>query len=367
MRYPFMHAERQRYPVRLLCAVLQVSRRGYDRFVQRGGGRAQPDPAVIFQVQRLHRASRGTYGSRRLCAAFQQAECQVGRHRTRTLMRQARLKPRRVHRRPHTTDSRHASPIAPNVRTRQFAVAAPNRVGGSDSTALWTQEGWLYLAIVVDLFSRKVVGWAWAASMATRLVTRALQMAVGQRHPTPGLRHHSDRGSQYARAAYQGQLRAAGMICSMSRKGNGYDKAGVERVFRSLKEEAFLEQPPDSRAHATLSVIDYLAMFSNRQRLHSTLGSQSPKAFESQAAGLDRGGTSGWTKERWSGEGQIGTINFPPPRQKFSERTAWAYSQDSLFSLSILIGPLQSLISIGHHRVGLGGFLLFQFPPVSIG
>jgi transposase InsO family protein len=208
-------------------------------------------------------------------------------------MRQARLKPRRVRRRPHTTDSRHTSPIAPNVLNRQFAVAAPNRVWGSDITALWTQEGWLYLAIVVDLFSRKVVGWACAASMATRLVTRALQMAVGQRHPAPGLLHHSDRGSQYASAEYQGQLRAAGMIGSMSRKGNCYDNAVVERVFRSLKEEAFSEQPPDSRAHATLSVIDYLAMFYNSQRLHSTLGYQSPNAFESQAAGLDRGGTSG--------------------------------------------------------------------------
>ena len=113
MRYPFIHAERQRYPVRLLCAVLQVSRSGYYRFVQGGGGQAQPDLALLVQVQRLHRASRGTYGSRRLCVALQQAGCQVGRHRTRTLMRQAHLQPRRVRRRPHTTDRRHTSPIAP--------------------------------------------------------------------------------------------------------------------------------------------------------------------------------------------------------------------------------------------------------------
>lgn len=125
MRYPFIHAERQRYPVRLLCAVLQVSRSGYYRFVQGGGGQAQPDPAFIAQVQRLYRASRGTYGSRRLCVALQQAGCQVGRHRTRTLMRQAHLQPRRVRRRPHTTDSRYASPIAPNVLNRQFAMTAP--------------------------------------------------------------------------------------------------------------------------------------------------------------------------------------------------------------------------------------------------
>jgi putative transposase len=306
MRYPFIHAERQRYPVRLLCAVLQVSRSGYDRFVRGGGGQAQPDPALLVQVQRLHRASRGTYGSRRLCVALKQAGCQVGRHRTRTLMRQTHRQPRRVRRRPHTTDSRHTSPIAPNLLNRQFAVTAPNRVWGSDITALWTQEGWRYIALVVDLVSRKVVGWACAASMGTRLITRAFHMAVGQRQPAPGLLHHSDRGSQYASAEYQSHLRAAGMICRMSRKGNCYDNAVVERVFRSLKEEAFSEQPPDSRAHATLSVIDDLAMFYNSQRLHSTLGYQSPTAFESQAAGLNRVGYPGvWTKERSAYEGQI--------------------------------------------------------------
>ena len=205
--------------MRRLCAVLQVSRSGYYRFVQGGGGQAQPDPALRVQVQRLPRASRGTYGSRRLCVALQQAGCQVGRHRTRTLMRQAHLQPRRVRRRPPTTDSRHPSPIAPNLLNRQFAVTAPNRVWGSAITALWTQEGWLYIAMVVDLFSRKVVGWACAASMVTRLITRAFHMAVGQRQPAPGLLHHSDRGSQYASAEDQSHLRAAGMICSIESEG----------------------------------------------------------------------------------------------------------------------------------------------------
>ena len=277
--------------MQLLCAVLQVSASGYYRFVHRGGGRAQPDPALMLQVQRLHRASRGTYGSRRLCVALQQAGYAVGRFRTRTLMRQANLKPRRLWRCPQTTDSRHALPIAPNVLNRQFAVAASNRVWGSDITALWTLEGWLYIASVVDLFSRKVVGWAWAASMATGLVTQALQMAIGQRQPKPGLLHHSDRGSQYASGAYQQQLRAAKMVGSMSRKGNCYDNAVVERVFRSLKDEGFEDQPPDTRAEATLRVIDYLAMFYNSQRLHSTLGYQSPNTFEAQAAETHQGAT----------------------------------------------------------------------------
>ena len=291
--------------MQLLCAVLQVSASGYYRFVQRGGGRAQPNPALICQIQRLHRASRGTYGSRRLCAALQQAGYAVGRSRTRTLMRQAKLKPRRTWRCPQTTDSRHALPIAPNVLNRQFTIAAPNRVWGSDITALWTLEGWLYLAIVVDLFSRKVVGWACAASMATCLVTQALHMAIGQRQPKPGLLHHSDRGSQYASGEYQRQLRAAKMVCSMSRKGNCYDNAVVERVFRSLKDEGFEDQPPDTRADATRSVIDYLVMFYNSQRLHSTLGYQSPNTYEAQAAKTDRGDTQVWTKRRSAREGQI--------------------------------------------------------------
>ncbi len=222
---------------------------------------------------------------------MQQAGHAIGRYRTRTLMRQANLKPKHTWRCPQTTDSCHALPIAPNILNRQFTVAVPNRVWGSDITALWTHEGWLYIAIVVDLFSRKVVGWSCAASMATCLVTQALQMAIGQRQPAPGLLHHSDRGSQYASTEYQGQLRDAKMICSMSRKGNCYDNAVVERVFRSLKEEGFTDQPPDTRAEATLSVIDYLAMFYNSQRLHSTLGYQSPNTFEAQAAKTNRGDT----------------------------------------------------------------------------
>ncbi len=228
--------------------------------------------------------------------ALQQAGHAIGRYRTRTLMRQANLKPKHTWRCPQTTDSRHALPIAPNILNRQFTVAAPNRVWGSDITALWTQEGWLYIAIVVDLFSRKVVGWACAASMATCLVTQALHMAIGQRQPKPGLLHHSDRGSQYASAEYQQQLRDAKMMCSMSRKGNCDDNAVVERVFRSLKEEGFTEDPPDTRDEATLSVIDYLVMFYNSQRLHSTLSYQSPNTFEAQAAKSDQGDTPVSTK-----------------------------------------------------------------------
>ncbi len=209
MRYQFIQREQGHYPLTVLCGVLHVSRSGYYAAVQRGlGVRASAaDLPVLAQVRRLHQASRRTYGHRRLCHALQAAGYRVGRYRTRTLMRQAGVSVRQ--RRPsvpRTTDSRHASPVAPNLLNRHFTVAAPNRVWGSDITYLPTQEGWLYLAIVVDLFSRKVVGWAMAATMETVLVETALEMAVGRRQPLPGLLHHSDRGSQYASHAYQTML-----------------------------------------------------------------------------------------------------------------------------------------------------------------
>lgn len=184
---------------------------------------------------------------------------------------------------PRTTDSRHALPVAPNLLNRQFAVAAPNRVWGSDITYLPTQEGWLYLAIVVDLFSRKVVGWAVAATMETSLVETALEMAMGRRQPSPGLLHHSDRGSQYASQAYQTLLQRHQMPCSMSRTGNCWDNAVVERVFGSLKREGLSDHPADTHATAKAATIEYFEMFDHSHRRHSTLGYLSPNAFEAQA------------------------------------------------------------------------------------
>ena len=185
-------------------------------------------------------------------------------------MRQANLKPRRTWRCPQTTDSRHALPIAPNRLNRQFAVAAPNRVWGSDITALWTLEGWLYIAIVVDLFSRKVVGWACAASMATCFVTSALQMAIGQRQPKPGLLHHSDRGSQYTSDAYQKRLNDADFIMSMSRSGSCLDNAPMESFWATLKREC-ADGPFASHAQARSAIFSYVMGFYNQQRKHSAL------------------------------------------------------------------------------------------------
>lgn len=277
--------ERQRFPVRLLCAVLQVSRSGFYRFVGHGRRGTGPTaaPALLAEIRQVHHQARRSYGTRRLCRAVHTKGYRIGRVRMRTLMRHAGIQVRRAPRPPRTTDSQHALPIAPNRLNRQFHVTAPNRVWGSDITYVETREGWLYLAIVVDLFSRKIVGWAVSASLATPLVTVALDMAIGQRHPAPGLLHHSDRGSHYTSAAYQRLLQDQHMICSMSRKGECYDNAVVERVFRSVKEEGLSDALPNTRAQGQARVIDYITMFYNSHRLHSTLGYHSPNTFEAQA------------------------------------------------------------------------------------
>jgi putative transposase len=286
MRYAFIHRERPRYPLTVLCQVLQVSRSGYYLFLNKAP--TVPPHAVLAQVRRLHAASRRSYGQRRLCRALRAEGVLVGRWRTRTLMRQAGVSVRRPRRWvPRTTDSAHVSPVAPNRLNRQFTVTAPNRVWGSDLTYLPTQDGWLYLAVVVDLFSRKIVGWALASTMETSLVVAALTMAIGRRHPPPGLLHHSDRGSQYASAAYQALLQRHQMVGSMSRRGNCWDNAVVERVFRSVKHEG-LDDTAKAQPAATVkaTVIDYMEMFYNSQRLHATLGYLSPNVFEAQAQGL---------------------------------------------------------------------------------
>ena len=314
MRYRLIQREQGTSPVTVLCQVLQVSRSGYYGFGNRArvGRESGPDPAVRADVRRVHRESRRTSGHRRLCEAWRAEGYSVGRWRTRTWMRQAGVRVRRtcpwV---PRTTDSRHALPVAPNLLNRQFAVAAPNRVWGRDITYLPTQEGWRSLAIVVDLFSRKVVGWAVAATMEPSLVETALEMAIGRRQPSPGLLHHSDRGSQYASQAYQTLLQRHQMQCSMSRTGNCWDNAVVERVFGSLKREGLSDHPADTHATAKAATIEYFEMFDHSHRRHSTLGYLSPNAFEAQAQQGERprqvngGGIQVWTHGRPFTSGQV--------------------------------------------------------------
>ncbi len=285
MRYPFIQREQLTYPLTLLCRVLQVSRSAYYTFLRRAAspsGLAQ-EVALVAEVQRIARETRATYGSRRMMVELQAGGYVVGRYRTRTLMRKAQVTVKRRTRWTTTTQSRHPHPIAPNHLARQFTVATPNQAWAGDITSRWTQEGWLYLAVVLDLFSRKVVGWALEATLASALVEEALTMAVGRRQPPPGLLLHSDRGSQYAGHDYQALLQTHEFQCSMSRKGDCWDNAVVERFFGSLKREWTNACSYLTRYEAKRDVVDYIEMFYNSHRRHSTLGYLSPNAFEAQA------------------------------------------------------------------------------------
>jgi transposase InsO family protein len=220
-----------------------------------------------------------TYGSRRLVGELHKAGFKVGRYKVRTLMRKLGLKPRYPKRYKVTTDSNHNEAISPNILDRNFDVVAPNKVWTTDITYVWTLEGWLYVAIVLDLFSRQIVGWSIADHMRTSLCTNALQMAFWRRKPEPGLLHHSDRGSQYASEEYRKQLNIMKMEQSMSRKGDCWDNAPTERFFRSLKHEQLNYERFRTKEAAKLSVIDYVAFY-NGKRAHSKLGYQSPLDFE---------------------------------------------------------------------------------------
>lgn len=227
----------------------------------------------------LFEENKKSYGSRRLSDAFKKEGIPVGRFKAGRLMATLGLEVRYPKRFKVTTDSNHNDAISPNLLDRQFDVAAPNKVWTTDITYVWTLEGWLYVAIVIDLFSRQVVGWAIDDHMRTSLCVNALQMAFWRRKPEPGLLHHSDRGSQYASQEYREHLGVMKMQQSMSRKGNCWDNAPTERFFRSLKHEQLNYEKFRTKEAAKLSILDYLAFYNGR-RAHSKLGYQSPLQFE---------------------------------------------------------------------------------------
>jgi putative transposase len=285
MRYRVIQEHDRRYPIRLMCRALAVSPAGYYAW------RSRPESARTIQtrillsaIRVLHEESRETYGSPRIWGALREQGHQVGEHRVARLMRQANLQAKTVSKWRVTTDSAHRLPVAANHLNRQFTVAAPNQVWAGDLTYIWTREGWLYLAILLDLYSRAVVGWAMGARLTEELTQHALQMALHRRQPKPGLLHHSDRGSQYAANAYQQRLRAAGIRGSMSRRGNCWDNACVESFFGTLKRELIHHRQYHTREEATQEIFEYLEVFYNRQRRHSTLGYRSPAEFEARAA-----------------------------------------------------------------------------------
>jgi len=269
------------YPVTVLCKVMQVSRSGFYDYlhsVQRPGHRLS-EKALEERVKAIFKQSRDSYGSRRMLWQLRLEGYQIGRHKVRRLMRQLGLKAKMRRRFKVTTESNHAFPVADNILDRQFDPGEPNRVWTADISYVWTLEGWLYLAIVMDLFSRQIVGWAMDKRIKRQLALDALAMAYWMRKPDPGLLHHSDRGSQYACHDYRNLLDQYGMVASMSRKGNCWDNAPTERFFRSLKTERLDGLRFSTRDSARLQTIDYISYY-NCLRLHSTLGYVSPMAYE---------------------------------------------------------------------------------------
>jgi transposase InsO family protein len=258
-----------------------VSRSGYYKYLKTAHeNKMDPDFELIAKVRQIHADTRGSYGSRRMSGQLRDDGYDVGRHRARSLMKKAGVSVKRRKKFKITTDSNHNLPIAENLLNRQFESNRPNALWCADVTYLWTLQGWLYLAVVIDLYSRKVVGWAMDNHLKASLVKEALLMAYWRRKPPKGLIHHSDRGSQYAGGEYQKMLKQYGMICSMSRKGDCWDNAVVESFFHSLKTEWIGDIIYKTRDEARNDVIRYIEMFYNSHRLHSFLGYKNPNVFE---------------------------------------------------------------------------------------
>ncbi|TPG53638.1 IS3 family transposase [Roseomonas nepalensis] len=267
MRFRFIEDHREMFLVRVMCSVLEVSASGYYAWRGRSESiRSQANQALLGDIRRVHAESRRRYGSPRVHAALQAEGQRVGHNRVARLMRQHGIGVRTKRRFRVTTDSKHSFPVAPNLLDRQFTASGPNRVWLADMTYIPTGEGWLYLAVVLDLFSRKVVGWAMRETMAQELTIAALQMAITNRRPGPELLLHSDRGSQYAAHGYRRLLAKHGMLCSMSRKGDCWDNAPMESFFGSLKTELGEDEPFPTRQAARSALFAFIEAFYNRTR-----------------------------------------------------------------------------------------------------
>jgi len=281
VKFEFIEAQKAHFPIEFMCEQLEVSRSGYYAWRERPeSSRQQEDQALAQEVEQVYRDSRGTYGSPRVQAEMKARGRKVSRKRVARIMKQQKLEARKRRRAVRTTDSNHQNPVAPNVLERDFSPGQPNRTWATDITYVWTGEGWLYLAVVLDLFSRRVVGWSMSEHIDTKLVLGALEMALEGRQPPLGLIHHSDRGSQYASAEYQQALASRGIQCSMSRKGNCWDNAVVESFFSSLKMELVYPTDFATRHQARSALFEYIEVFYNRKRRHSSLGYLSPLEYE---------------------------------------------------------------------------------------
>jgi len=280
MKFAFI-AQEVAFPVETMCRVLGVARSGFYAWKKRPKpARAKSDAQLAVQVAAAHHRSRRTYGSPRVHRELRAQGVRVGKKRIERLMRENGIQGRAKRRFKRTTDSKHGGPIAPNILARQFTVTEPNRVWVTDVTAIATGEGWLYLAPVLDLFSRRVVGWASSENNDTALALDALGKALRSRRPRPGLLHHSDRGSPYASDDYRAALRAHHVCPSMSRKGDCWDNAVAESFFASLRAELVDHERFTTRDAAIDAIADYIDNFYNAERRHSYLGFLNPIEFE---------------------------------------------------------------------------------------
>jgi putative transposase len=286
MSFCFIEDHRDSYPVQLMCSVLEVSPAGYYAWRSRPQcARSAANCKLLSAIKKVHQDNCGRYGSPRIHIALQSQGRGASRGRIERLMRRHGVRaimapPRRV----RTTDSRHDLPVAPNLLNRNFVATAPNRVWLADITYIETGEGWLYLAAIMDLYSRKIVGWAMRNHLRTELASTALAMAIQRQRPAAGLVHHSDRGVQYASHGYRARLQSAGIQASMSRKADCYDNAPMESFFHTLKTELVHHRKYATRTEAQHDIFAFIEGFYNRTRLHSAIGYISPIDMERKAA-----------------------------------------------------------------------------------
>ena len=281
----FIETHKREYPVSTVCRLLRVARSGFYAWESRPESRrVREDRTLLMRIERMHRESREAYGTVKTWRALKARGVACGRNRVARLRHQAGIEARRTRRFRVTTQSRHSYPVATNLLNRAFSVSRPNRVWVGDITFIPTQAGWLYLAILVDLFARRIVGWAMSRYIDRELVTDALSMALAQRRPAPGLVHHTDQGRQYATESYRQRLIAHGISPSMSRKGDCFDNACAESFISTLKNELVHHLQFRTREEAQTAIFEYIEVFYNRQRLHQTLGYLSPAEFERHAA-----------------------------------------------------------------------------------
>ena len=285
MRYAWIDEHRDSFPITAMCRVLQVARSGF--YAWRGrpkSDQTQRRESLLVEIKSIHHERRkNVYGSPRVYEELQDRKVPCCQNTVAKVMKEAGIQSKTAKKFKATTDSKHNRPVAPNVLDQQFQVSRVNEVWLADITYVWTREGWLYLAAVEDLYTRKIAGWSTSNRLTADLVTAALEMAIGRQLPQAGLLAHSDRGSQYAGEAYQGLLKDHGITCSMSRKGNCWDNAPMESFFATLKKELITLEDYKTRDEAKRSLFEYIELFYNRVRRHSALGYVSPAEFETAA------------------------------------------------------------------------------------